>query len=84
VTSGLNNNGNAGNGVLEGTIDLEAHFGHLPSKIYVAAAPYRTAKAGQLVAKAQAPRGDGNGDMEPGEFLELDTQVITVDSGVVP
>ncbi len=84
VTSGLNNNGANGNGVLEGTIDLVAHFGYLPSKIYVAAAPYKTSTSGQLVVDAQAPQGDGNGDIEPDEFLELDTAAITLESRVVP
>jgi hypothetical protein len=79
VTSGLNNNGRSGNGVLEGTIDLVAHFGHLPRKIYVAVAPYNTGTGGRLVPIAQAPEGNGNGDIEAAEFLELDTEAIALD-----
>ncbi len=79
VTSGLNNNGDNGNGVLEGTIDLIAHFGHLPQKIYVAAAPYKTGNGGPLVVAAQAPEGNGNGDIERAEFLELNTEAIALD-----
>jgi hypothetical protein len=79
VTSGLNNNERQGNGVLEGTIDLVTHFGHLPQKIYVAVAAYKTSTGGPLLPIAQAPEGNGNGDIEPAEFLELDTEAITLD-----
>jgi len=79
TTSGLNNNGAAGNGVLEGTINLSAHFGSFPQQIYVAAAPFGSADGGSLVSSAQVPAGNGDGSIQANEFLLLDTRDIALD-----
>ncbi|MBK9030465.1 MAG: hypothetical protein IPL61_03845 [Myxococcales bacterium] len=59
----------ANGGVLEGAIDLAAAFGAVPTTIYLAAVPYATADGGALVAAAQTPSGDGDGDVGPAEFV---------------
>lgn len=79
VTSGLNNNGTNGNGVLEGSLDLVGHFGSFPTQLWMAAAPYATADGGALVGVAQVPAGDGDGDLEPGEFLVLNPRELALD-----
>jgi hypothetical protein len=79
MTSGLNNNGAGGNGVLEGTVDLPAHFGAFPSQIYVAAAPFSSPDGGALVSAAQVPAGNGDGDIQPNELLLLNTRDIALD-----
>ncbi len=52
--------------VLEGTIDLDALYSPLPDTLYIAAAGYATADGGALVA--QAPAGNGNGDLTGNEY----------------
>ena len=79
TTSGLNNNGATGNGVLEGTINLPAHFGSWPVQLYVAAAPFGDGNGGALVANAQVPAGNGDGNIQANEFLILNTRDITLD-----
>ena len=79
MTSGLNDNGAAANGVLEGTMDLPAHFGAFPAQIYVAAAPFATANGGALASGAQVPVGNGDGDVQPSEFLVLNTRDLALD-----
>ncbi len=79
LTSGLNNNAPLNNGVLEGTINLAAHLGSFPAQIYVAAAPFGTADNGTLVASAQVPAGNGNGNIEASEFLLLQTRDLALD-----
>ncbi len=79
MTSGLNNNGALGNGVLEGTLDLAAHFGAFPAALWLAAAPYGTANGGALVTAAQVPAGNGNGHIEPDEYLVVSTRAIALD-----
>jgi hypothetical protein len=59
----------ASSGQLEGTIDLVAAFGSLPQTIYVAAAAYQTADGGVLAA--QGPAGNGDGNINPDEFMRL-------------
>ncbi len=56
-------------GQMEATIDLAAAFGSIPDTIYVAAAAYATADGGQLTA--QGPLGNGDGNLDPDEFLPL-------------
>ena len=56
-------------GQMEGTIDLAAAFGSIPQTIYVAAAAYGTANGGALVA--QGPAGNGDANIDPGEFMPL-------------
>jgi len=79
VTSGLNNNSNSANGVLEGTIDLAAHFGAFPPQLYFAIAPYRTTNGGHMLAWSQVPAGDGGPNINPNEFLALDTRALALD-----
>ncbi len=79
VTTALNNNGTNGNGVLEGSIDLAAHFGAFPPEIFLAGAPYGTANGGALVASSQVPAGNGSANISAGEFLDLNTRDIALD-----
>lgn len=51
---------------LEGSINLQSQFGYIPSKIYISAARYQTADGGTLAK--QVPTGNGNGNLEAGEF----------------
>jgi hypothetical protein len=59
----------ANTGQMEGTIDLAAAFGSVPPTVYVAAAAYATADGGVLAA--QGPLGNGNGNIDPAEFMPL-------------
>jgi hypothetical protein len=79
LTSGLNNNGTNGNGVLEGTLNLAAYFGTFPTQLLVAAGPYDTVDGGALISGAQVPSGNGNGDIEASEFLTLSTRNLALD-----
>lgn len=63
----------ANGGVLEGTLDLAAAFGAVPPMVYLAAVPYATADGGALVAAAQTPVGDGDGDVEAAEYVAVST-----------
>ena len=64
----------ATSGQMEGTINLAAAFGSVPSTIYVAAAAYATANGGALVS--QGPLGNGDGNIDPGEFMQLSIAAI--------
>jgi hypothetical protein len=66
-------------GLMEGAIDLGAAFGSIPQTIYVAAAAYTTANGGVLVA--QGPAGNGDGNIDPAEFLPLSVAAITDQDG---
>jgi len=80
MTSGLNNNSPYGtNGVMEGSIDLAAHFGTFPQQLYLAAAPYGNADAGALNSGFQVPAGNGDGDIQSNEFLMLNARDIALD-----
>jgi hypothetical protein len=79
VTSGLDDNGADGNGVLEGTIDLAYHFGSFPELIYIAVAPYRSTNQGHLVAASQVPAGNGDENLDAAEFLALPTRQLALD-----
>jgi hypothetical protein len=66
-------------GVLEGTIDLKAKFGKLPSMIYVAVAPWGSADGGAMYSAAQTPKTkDGNGNIEAGEILKVSLPQLKV------
>lgn len=56
-------------GVMEGTLDLITTFGYLPDTLYIAAAAYSTEDGGALVA--QAPAGNGDGNLDPWEFIVM-------------
>lgn len=58
-----------GGGRLEGVIDLVEVFGIVPERLYLAALAYGTDDAGTL--QAQAPSGNGDGHVDPDEFLEV-------------
>ena len=62
-------------GVMEGVIDLVEAFGSMPQSVYVAAAAYQTASGGVLTS--QGPPGNGDGNVDPNEFLTLWTSAIT-------
>jgi len=80
MSSGLNNNAPYGtNGVLEGSIDLPAHFGTFPQQLYLAAAPYGNADGGTLSFTAQVPAGNNDGDIQSNEFLLLNARDIALD-----
>src|SRR5207249_11191931 len=79
MTSGLKNNGATANGVLEGTIDLAAHFGSFPPQLYLAAAPYGTSNGNALISFAQVPAGNGDGNIQSNEFLALISRDIALD-----
>ena len=55
--------------VMEGVIDLVAEFGSLPDEVHVAAVAYGTSDGGAI--GSQAPTGNGNSNLEPGEFLRI-------------
>lgn len=56
------------NGALEGTLDLVAAFGSVPTNLYLCAAAYQTADGGALAL--QCPAGSG-ANIETNEFLML-------------
>ena len=60
-------------GAMEGTIDLVAAFGYMPTNIYLCAAAYQTADGGALAA--QCPAGSGP-DIDPGEFFVIPTAAL--------
>jgi hypothetical protein len=68
MTSGLNNNGVASNGVLEGTVDLVERFGTFPTNLLLQAAAYQTTNGGTRVAEAPA-----------GQFLTINPRLLALD-----
>jgi hypothetical protein len=62
-------------GVMEGVLDLVEAFGSMPQKIYVAAAAYKTFDGGVLAS--QGPIGNGDGNIDPTEFVTLWIPAIT-------
>ncbi len=79
MSSGLNNNESNGNGVLEGTLDVPAHYGLWPTQLWFAVAPFGTANGGALSAGAQVPAGNGDGNIQGSEFLPLNLRDIALD-----
>lgn len=79
MSSGLNNNDTNGNGVLEGTLDVAAHYGLWPTQLWFAVAPYGTANGGALVGASQVPAGNGDADLQGNEFLSLNLRTIALD-----
>jgi C1A family cysteine protease len=62
-------------GVLEGVLDLEALYsGSPPDTLWIAAAGYETSEGGALFS--QSPAGDGDGDLEAGEYHAIATTVL--------
>jgi hypothetical protein len=66
-------------GLMEGVINLVEAFGSMPSTIYLCSAAYSTTNGGYLVA--QAPAGNGNGNIESNEFLMLSIPAIIDNDG---
>ncbi|HUJ09093.1 MAG TPA: hypothetical protein VL171_03640 [Verrucomicrobiae bacterium] len=66
-------------GQLQGTIDLVQAFGSMPPTLYLSAAAYTTANDGALVA--QAPAGNGDGNIDPNEFLAVPVTALTDSNG---
>jgi hypothetical protein len=63
-------------GQMEGTLDLIEAFGTIPQTIYIAAVAYATADSGALAA--QAPAGNGDGNLDPGEFLAISVPAFSL------
>ncbi len=61
-------------GVMEGVIDLVAEFGRVPDHVYVAAVAYANPDGGGI--NSQVPAGNGNSNLEPGEFLRIPVSAI--------
>ena len=53
--------------ILEGTLDLNGEFGALPDTLFLAVARYQTGDGGVL--STQFPPGNGDGNVDAGEFL---------------
>ena len=69
----------ANGGVLEGTIDLAAVFGSVPTVIYVAAAPYASPDGGAMYPAGQTPPSkDSNGNIDAGEILKVSLPSLQV------
>jgi len=68
---------------LEGVIRLETYLGgSLPAGIHLAVAGYGSPDGGGL--QGQAPAGNGNGDIEAGEYVYLDLTVTGIGDGSPP
>ncbi|MCG3128544.1 MAG: hypothetical protein CHACPFDD_03433 [Phycisphaerae bacterium] len=64
-------------GVLEGTIDLAAELGGLPSEVWLAFAPYVTADGGVLVSGSQVPASvNGNANVDASEYARFVIRVL--------
>ena len=59
---------------MEGTIDLATVFAGMPAEICLAALAYQTADGGLLAA--QAPSGDGNGNVDTAELLRMPVEAL--------
>lgn len=57
---------NTAGGALEGTINLQTLFGAIPAVVYLAVGKWQTNDGGSLLA--QAPAGNGNGNIESSEL----------------
>ena len=55
---------------LEGTLDLVAEFGFVPSEIYLAVGSYQTPDGGQLTGQFPASL-DGDANIQSGEYLKI-------------
>jgi hypothetical protein len=65
-------------GQLEGTIDLTAAFGSMPTNIYLCSASYQTVDGGALAA--QCPMGNGP-DVDANEFFAIPTVALRDHNG---
>ena len=67
---------------LEGVVDVQALWNPAPSSVLVGFAAYGTADGGAL--GAQAPCGDGDPTIEPGEWIEVASSLVGVDDSGDP
>jgi hypothetical protein len=67
---------NASGSFLEGTIGLQSELGYIPQKVYVAVGSFETPDAGILFS--QVPAGNGNGHIEPTEFLDINLSALDI------
>ena len=59
-------------GDVEGTVDLKAVFGKVPTVVYLAAAPYVNKDKGNLYQAAQTPKTkNGDGNIDASEILKV-------------
>jgi hypothetical protein len=65
-------------GAMEGTMDLIAAFGAMPTNIYLCSAAYQTADGGALAS--QCPSGSGP-DLDPNEFFVIPTIALRDHNG---
>ena len=64
---------------VEGTIDLAAEFGSVPSDIYLAFAPYGTPDGGLMVTTKQVPASvDYDRDIDANEYVQVNISSIMV------
>lgn len=63
-----------GGGRLEGVIDLVEEFGVIPKTLYICALAYGTDDNSPLAS--QAPSGNGDGFVDPGEFYTVSTNAL--------
>lgn len=61
-------------GQMEGVMDLVNAFDSMPPTIYIAAVAYGTSNGGAIAA--QCPAGNGDGNLDPNEFLALPIAAI--------
>ena len=73
------------NGVLEAVIDLSAYYGGaVPDSVFLAAALYGNADAGALAAASQCPAGNGDGNLDPDDVVEIPLSPVTGPVGPAP
>lgn len=70
--------------ILEGTIDLATELGTVPTKIYLAVGKFGNGNGGTL--SAQAPTGNGDGNLDVNEWVEfaLSTATNTLNEAALP
>lgn len=68
----------ANGGVVEGTVDLVAAFGAVPTSLSLAAVLYASGDGGALVPAAQTPQGDGDGDVDAAEYVTYTVPCTTL------
>ena len=67
-------------GLLEGVIDLQALYGTIPPVLHLAAAAFEPGLGGEMRPARQCPPGNGNNQLEPVDFLAVNTAAITLPS----
>ena len=66
-------------GFVEGTVDLKAIFGKVPTVVYLAAAPWVNVDKGKLYQAAQTPKtSNGDGNIDAAEILKVSIPSLKV------